>query len=488
MKVFRTLLLCAALLGVAALAIPFGAGAAGNTLLNDLFADGSSLNQALPNSVRIFKGRSTTTRTDAVGSVTYDMTATGGNSEAFWGYFTNSGSPVNLGVGDKLSVAGTFTLTGLVGGGQDIRFGVLNSLGTRNANDLTGGMSDATFAGDPGYALGFVPSGSGSPFVIYRRTNLNVNNVFNSFADFTALPGTGATARQTLANGTPYTLTYTIERLTATDTRISVAVTGGTLNNLNYTSVESSATPNTAFDYFAFRVAGSTFAQKIQYTNWRVEHTPSLPVITSQPQPTNLTVQVGSNVTMSVAASGNSLTYQWQRNGQPIQGNASATTPTLNLTNVQLADAGSYTALVSNTSGGVSSQPVMLNVSVDPVPPPPSVTTQPADTNAPVGNPTSLSVAAAGNGLFYQWFKNGALIPGATQSALGFASAQVADSADYYVVVSNSSGSVTSSMAKLLVVSTMQANGFAPSNFASNVDVDAPLYLTFDQAPTVGST
>jgi len=488
MRAFRTLLLCAALLGVAALAIPFVAGAASNTLLNDLFADGSSVNQALPNSARIFKGRSTTTRTDAVGSVTYDMTATGSNSEAFWGYFTNSGSPVTLGVGDKLSVAGTFTLTGLVGGGQDIRFGVLNSLGTRNANDLTGGMSDATFAGDPGYALGFAPSGSGSPFVIYRRTNLNVNNVFNTFGDFTALPGTGATARQTLANGIPYTLTYTIERLTATDTRISVAVTGGALNNLNFTSVESSATPNTAFDYFAFRVGGANFAQKIQYTNWKVEHTPSLPVITSQPQPTNLTVQVGSSVTMSVAASGNSLTYQWQRNGTTIGGNASATTPTLNLTNVQLTDAGSYTALVSNTSGGIASQPVALNVSVDPVPPPPAITTQPSNTNAPVGSASSLSVAATGNGLFYQWFKNGALIPGATQSTLGFASAQVADSADYYVVVSNSSGSVTSSTAKLLVVSTMQATGFAPTNYASGIDIDAPLYLTFNQAPTAGST
>src|SRR5215207_11384283 len=178
---------------------------------------------------------------------------------------------------------------------------------------------------------------------------------------------------------------------------------------------------------------------------------------------------------MSVAASRDSLTYLWQRNGTPIGGNVSATTPTLNLTNVQLSDAGSYTALVSNTSGGVTSQPVTLNVSVDPVPPPPSITTQPADTTAPVGGASSLSVAATGDGLFYQWFKNGALIPGATQAALNFGSAQVADSAAYYVVVSNSSGSVTSPTAKLLVVSTMQATGFVPSNYASGVDTDAPL-------------
>ena len=130
-------------------------------------------------------------------------------------------------------------------------------------------MNDTTFANDPGYALDFFPSGSGSPFVIWRRANVTGNNPFNSAGDFTAIaPGTGATARQTLANDVPYTLTYTIERLSATDTRISVSVTGGALNNLNFTSVESSTTPNTAFDYFGFRVGGNAFAQKIKFTNW----------------------------------------------------------------------------------------------------------------------------------------------------------------------------------------------------------------------------
>ncbi len=487
MKNLRKPLLITALLAAVAALLPLVAGAA--VIVSDSFGDGNSTVQNLPgNSIRIFKGRNATVRTDAVGSVTFDMTATGSNSEAFWGYFTNSGSPVQLGVGDKLSVSGTFSLTGFVAGGQDIRFGVLNSLGSRNANDLNGGQNDLTFAGDPGYALQFVPSGTGSPFVVYRRTNLNVNNVFNTFGDFTAIPGAGAAARQTLANGTPYTLTYTIERVSASDTKISVAVTGGALSNLAYTATESSTAPNTAFDYFAFRIGGASFAQKITFTNWTIDYTPSLPVITSQPQPGNLTVQVGSNVTTSVAASGNALTYQWRKNGAPISGNPSALTQTLNLSNVQTTDTGSYTAVVSNPGGSVTSNPVVLNVSVDPVPPPPSITTQPADTNAVAGSPASLSVAATGNNLFYQWFKNGALIPGATASSLSFPGVQVADSAGYSVVVSNSSGSVTSAQARLLVVSAMQATSLAPSNFATDVDIDAPLYITFNQAPKAGTT
>ncbi|HEX8070063.1 MAG TPA: pectinesterase family protein [Pyrinomonadaceae bacterium] len=493
MKNLKKSLLFVAALALVALALPFVAGAAGTSLVNDVYADGNSNVQDLANnSIRLFKGRAATVRNDAVGAVTLDMTATGSNSEAFWGYFTNSGAPVNLGVGEKLTVSGTFSLTGFVGGGQDVRFGVLNSQSSRNANDLTGGMNDASFANDTGYALGFFASGSGSPFTVYRRKDAaqltGANNPFNTFADFIAIPGAGATTRQTLANATPYTLTYTIERLTAADTKISVAVTGGALSNLAYTATETSQAPLTAFDYFGFRVGGNTFAQKITFTNWKVEYIPALPVITSQPQPSNLVVQVGSNVTMAVAASGNALTYQWRKNGATIAGNASATTPTLNLTNVQTGDAGSYTCVVTNAGGSVTSNPVALGVSVDPVPPPPSIVAQPANTNAPLGSPATLSVVATGENLFYQWFKNGALINGATQATLGFASAQTADSASYTVVVSNSSGSVTSDAAKLLVVSTMTATGVAPAPGATEINTDAPLAVTFNQTPKVGTT
>lgn len=498
MKVFRSLLLCAALAGVAALALPFVAGAAGNTLVNDTFADGNSQNQNLANnSLQLFNSRAAATgtrtvRTDSVGAAEFDMTTLGTSADAFWAHFTNPGSPLALAVGDKISFSGTFAVAGFPGGSADIRFGLFDSKATRNTANLTGGQNNAVFGDDTGYGAQFFGSGSGAPFILYRRdvSNPATNNIFNTMsgAGWSSLSGAGAAARQTLANGTPYTFTYTVERLSATDNRVTIAVTGGSLSNLTYAATESSSNPHTTFDSFHFRVAGTNFATKLTFTRLLVEYSPSLPVITSQPQPTNLTVQVGSNVTTSVAASGNSLAYQWQRNGQPISGNASAATPTLNLTNVQLSDAGSYTAVVSNPGGSVNSSPVTLNVSVDPVPPPPSITAQPADTNAPVGGPTSLSVAATGNGLFYQWFRNGALIPGATQATLNFASAQVADSANYHVVVSNSSGSVNSSTARLLVVSTMQATSFAPTNFASDVDVDAPLYLTFNQPPSVGSS
>src|SRR4051812_35865755 len=116
-----------------AVALPFIVWAA--PLVNDTYGDGNSQIQDLANnSIRLFNGRTATARTDAVGSVTFDLTNTGNNSEGFWGFFTNSGSPVQLDAGDKFTVSGTFSFTNFSAGGQDIRFGVLNSLATRNAN------------------------------------------------------------------------------------------------------------------------------------------------------------------------------------------------------------------------------------------------------------------------------------------------------------------------------------------------------------------
>jgi uncharacterized repeat protein (TIGR01451 family) len=137
---------------------------------------------------------------------------------------------------------------------------------------------------------------------------------------------------------------------------------------------------------------------------------------------------------MAVGASGNQLSYQWNKDANPIPGatNSSAITPTLNLTNVQLGDAGSYTATVSNPSGSVNSNPVTLNVSIDPVPPPPSITTPPHDTMAPWANPAASQlrlpeIIFSINGFTWRDHSRARVRP------LNFASAQIADSANYSV-------------------------------------------------------
>jgi len=77
-------------------------------------------------------------------------------------------------------------------------------------------------------------------------------------------------------------------------------------------------------------------------------------------QPASVSVDPGATATFAVAATGSvPLSYQWRRNGVALSG---ATGTSLTLTNVQSADAGSYSVTVTNNLGSVSSNPAVLSV------------------------------------------------------------------------------------------------------------------------------
>lgn len=82
-------------------------------------------------------------------------------------------------------------------------------------------------------------------------------------------------------------------------------------------------------------------------------------------QPANTTAFQFSTVSFSVTASGDGpLTYQWRKDGVPIDAgaNPSAATATLTLSNVQLSDAGAYRCNVANNCGSETSDPARLTV------------------------------------------------------------------------------------------------------------------------------
>jgi hypothetical protein len=88
----------------------------------------------------------------------------------------------------------------------------------------------------------------------------------------------------------------------------------------------------------------------------------------------------------------------------------------------------------------------------------PSITVQPLSITNLAGTAVSFTVTAAGDPtLVYQWrqngtnMTNGGNISGATTNALAFATIQLTNAANYDVVVTNNSGSVTSSVASLTV-------------------------------------
>jgi hypothetical protein len=91
------------------------------------------------------------------------------------------------------------------------------------------------------------------------------------------------------------------------------------------------------------------------------------PTITAQPF--SLTTVVGNNVTLSVTATAgtSTLSYQWYFNDAAIAG---ATSATLSLSNVTMTNAGTYTVVVMNEAGLVTSNPATLTVTAPIVVPP----------------------------------------------------------------------------------------------------------------------
>ena len=82
------------------------------------------------------------------------------------------------------------------------------------------------------------------------------------------------------------------------------------------------------------------------------------PAIVSQP--TSRTALVGATVAFNVTARGDApLSYQWRFQGAGLAGQ---TNPSLVIANVQLADGGSYSVVVANALGSVTSSPALLTV------------------------------------------------------------------------------------------------------------------------------
>jgi plastocyanin len=167
------------------------------------------------------------------------------------------------------------------------------------------------------------------------------------------------------------------------------------------------------------------------------------PLITEISAPVFATV--GATVVFTVKASGPPLSYQWQHRDSNL---SQQTNSSISLTNVQPADAGAYTVLVSNPYGSVLSPSTSLSF------PPPQITTQPKDLTRNRGETATFNVVADGLAPFtYQWKKGNNPLPGATGADLTLSNLSTADSGTYSVVVTDvAGGTVVSAPATLQVM------------------------------------
>jgi autotransporter-associated beta strand protein len=205
------------------------------------------------------------------------------------------------------------------------------------------------------------------------------------------------------------------------------------------------------------------------------------PIIVSGPS--SQTVIAGNSASFAVSVVGNPIpALQWQTNGVDVSG---ATTSSLTLNNVPYAFDGMTVSLIASNVAGVVTNSATLTVIVTPV-----ITPQPTNLVANVGDSVSLISGATGvPAPTFQWYKNGVAISGQTGSTLTFASAQGSNNGSYYLVATNTAGVATSSVVTLIVNSvTLAPITLSPSNGATGICVDTPLYISFnDSVSTVNA-
>ena len=175
---------------------------------------------------------------------------------------------------------------------------------------------------------------------------------------------------------------------------------------------------------------------------------PVAPVITNQPS--NAAVVLGNTASFSVGNTGSTpISYQWFFNNGAISQalNPSAGTATLTLANVQATNAGSYSVLVTNLAGSTNSTNAQLTILF-----PPAFTANPVGDSVGQGCAVSFSAAATGTGLLsYQWQKDGSNVVGQTGTNLTILHVQPGDFGGYALIASNNYGTVTSTVATLLM-------------------------------------
>jgi hypothetical protein len=158
-------------------------------------------------------------------------------------------------------------------------------------------------------------------------------------------------------------------------------------------------------------------------------------------QPASVAVNPGAGAVLSVAATGTGpLRYQWSKGGVAIGG---ATAASYAIAAAQPSHAGSYSVVVSNAVGSVSSAAATVTLNV-----PVSISVQPVGGGVNPGGSRTLAVVASGTGpLTYQWRCNGLLLPKATGATYLLTNAQAANVGSFDVVVTNVVGSVVSKAA-----------------------------------------
>jgi hypothetical protein len=184
------------------------------------------------------------------------------------------------------------------------------------------------------------------------------------------------------------------------------------------------------------------------------------PYITNQPP--IISVLANSNATMTVGALGTApMSYQWTFGGTAI---VNATNSTLTVSNAQSSDEGYYQVTLANNVGTATSLPIALRV----LPSKALIVSGPFPISVPAGNQAVFGADVIGSApLAFQWYKDGALLSGATSPQLVIPDAQAVNAGIYQLLVSNFLGTAISTGAALTVLPAKPAFVLQPASAAA---------------------
>ena len=178
-----------------------------------------------------------------------------------------------------------------------------------------------------------------------------------------ATAGGNATANFQLLSYDGSSYNYTVGAAATTVSAATLAGHNGNLQTYTFTLNLNGTESFIGDDVVIFLQAQTTTPgiwQNVSYDNVRLDFValpPAPPVISTQPG--NLNAIEGCVATLSVTATGADLSYQWKKDDVDIDG---AVDSTYTIPSAQSSDAGSYTVVVSNNDGDVTSSAATLTV------------------------------------------------------------------------------------------------------------------------------
>ena len=195
-------------------------------------------------------------------------------------------------------------------------------------------------------------------------------------------------------------------------------------------------------------------------------------------QPRNCVVAVAGSVGFfDVEGVGAPQNYQWCLNGAPLP---NANGRTLDIYNVQSANLGWYSVIITNNLGSVTSAVAYMDTQL-------FVTNSPGEQVVPVGGTASFTAQlVGGKGPYtYQWQFKGTNLTGAVSSVLTIPDAQVLPNAGTYTVVATDSlgQTVTSAPATLYIGTFGAGTGLAADYYNVPVFAEATPPDPFDSWP-----